>query len=272
MLTPAQCTGIPLHKVRFRALQAEDYDEVVALHTEWFPVSYDEAFYTKSVKGEIFTIAATYPAQAACSSSAPGAADDGGEEGEHLLGIITMSTTCDLHSEDIVHILGADCEVLCGGGEIAESGAVSPSAGCLAYILTLGVIDGFRRRGLASELLRLAIIHVQRRMAHVQAVYLHVVTYNEAAIRLYEAMHFLRIGHFPSFYQLHGKPYDSFLYALYVHTGRPPWKWRLKHFLGLAPGSTSWKEWMSSVWSSLWRGDALKPHPDDAAATQGDMA
>lgn len=73
---------------------------MVALHTEWFPVSYDEAFYTKSVKGEIFTIAATYPAQAACSSSAPGAADDGGEEGEHLLGIITMSTTCDLHSED----------------------------------------------------------------------------------------------------------------------------------------------------------------------------
>ena len=38
----------------------------------------------------------------------------------------------------------------------------------------------------------------------VKAVFLHVVTYNEAAIQLYESCGFLRIKYFPHFYYLHG--------------------------------------------------------------------
>merc|ERR1719433_1156577 len=102
-------------------------------------------------------------------------------------------------------------------------------------------------------------------MPDVLAIYLHVVAYNTAAIELYESMDFLRVARFPSFYYLHGKPYDSFLYALYLHGGRPPWKWRLRNFLGIGLG-TSWKEWVFSTWSRLWNSEAdNKPTTDNEA-------
>merc|ERR1711924_22579 len=84
----------------------------------------------------------------------------------------------------------------------------------------------------------------------IKAVYLHVVTYNAAAIQLYESMYFSRLASFKQFYFLHGKPYDSFLYAHYVNGARPPWKWRL-HSLLDSSINTTWK-WMMSAWSSLW--------------------
>merc|ERR550532_469644 len=182
--------------------------------------------------------------------------------------MITMSTMCEHHCDDITTVLGADCATACKRkprpldplGTADEAGA-----GSLAYILTLGVADGFRRRGLARELLRRAVAHVNRSLPHVQAVYLHVVTYNSAAIHLYESMKFLRIGQFPSFYFLHGQPYDSFLYALYLHSGRPPWKWRLRSLLGLGPGA-SWREWVLCAWSSLWRHEGLADRRQDVEA------
>lgn len=314
-LSPDLCSRVGLSDLTFRALQPEDYDEMVALHTEWFPVAYDDAFYTKSVHGDIFTLAAVYnwpemPAAAngssadgpdftgtsspASSSSAPppvsvgnGASSasntscaapvaDGTSTCENapeqasshhdLLGIVTMSTNCEHHADDIVHILGADCATICGkkssiskdldnvedplmAGERSSSG----KGGALAYILTLGIVDQYRRRGLARELLQQSISYVDTHYPKVQAVYLHVVTYNAAAIQLYESMRFVRVGHFPSFYQLHGKPYDSYLYARYLHDGRPCWKIRLKNWLGLG-ASSSWTEWFMALppWGNLW--------------------
>merc|ERR1711879_769325 len=179
-------------------------------------------------------------------------------EDESLLGIITISVCCEHHSDDIMTVLGGDCATLCSQipspeprSQGLEEGQAS-SAGCLAYILTLGVVDGYRRKGLARELLRRSIEHVRRNMPFVQAVYLHVVTYNDAAIQLYESMKFLRIAHFQQFYQLHGKPYDSYLYAVYVNNGRPPWKFRWRTFLGMGLATTLWTGFVSA-WSSLWR-------------------
>lgn len=273
-LSAADCARIPLSALRFRPLRQDDFAEMVALHTEWFPVSYDEAFYAKSVQGELFTLVATHCSQPE-THSIPGwgdggsASSTGGEE--DLLGMITMSTTCEHHCDDIMTVLGADCATICkrkprsryplNGSEEGNN------SGSLAYILTLGVADGFRRRGLARELLRQAITHVNNHMPQVQAVYLHVVTYNEAAIQLYESMKFLRIGEFTSFYYLHGQPYDSFLYALFLHSGRPPWKWRLRNFLGLDLAS-AWRDWVLYAWSSLWKGeeDPLRCKPPDAEA------
>lgn len=226
-LSAQQCASIPISALSFRPLQAYDFDEMVALHTEWFPVNYDESFYQKSVGGELVSLVATYRSKTLWD-------DFGGDAEEDILGIITMSTSCDHHRDDIANVLGADCSTAChsAGCNVwtplaAPSGqcACGGGVGSLAYILTLGVADGFRRRGLARELLRRAIAYIQGYFPQVQAVYLHVVTYNEAAIHLYESENFLRIQHFPDFYNLHGQPYDSFLYALYLSSEQMSW-WR----------------------------------------------
>lgn len=258
-LSPAECAGIPLSALSFRQLKASDYEEMVALHTEWFPVSYDEAFYSKSVQGELFTLVATHSSS---SSSGLGDAGASGDDAhESILGMITMSTYCEHHCEDIGHILGGDCSSICRNNNAPRRSITEPrgnhggGSGSLAYILTLGVADGFRRRGLATELLKRSVEHVDREMAHVQAVYLHVVTYNEPAIRLYEGQRFDRIKHFEKFYFLHGRHYDSFLYAFYLHGAHPPWKWRFRNMLSLGP----WREWITSTWSSWWQSSCDKP-------------
>eukprot|EP00927_Polykrikos_kofoidii_P039132 TRINITY_DN3355_c0_g2_i2.p1 TRINITY_DN3355_c0_g2~~TRINITY_DN3355_c0_g2_i2.p1 ORF type:complete len:380 (-),score=57.43 TRINITY_DN3355_c0_g2_i2:63-1202(-) len=260
-LSAAELSRITLDDLTFRPLQEDDFDEMIALHTEWFPVSYSEAFYKRSVRGQLFTLVATI--SRAQDSSGDSTSFDmsrpaGCRSEEALLGMITMSTCCEHHARDIDSVLAGDCTTLCDAisqDAVDDDGELTKT-GCLAYILTLGVVDGFRRKGLAGELLRRMIQHVDRHMVHVQAVYLHVITYNTAAIRLYESLGFKRVAQFANFYSLQGTPYDSYLYALYRHGGRPPWTWRLRQFLGVGT-NLSWKEWVFSAWSSLafWKGN-----------------
>lgn len=281
-LSPEECAAIPLEELQFRQLRPGDYNEMIALHTEWFPVSYDENFYKKSVQGGFFTLVATHArgANGQRRVAREGGADPtagtpaGEEQEEDLIGIITMSTNCEHHTEDIVHVLGDSCANLCAadssrardppstdsesGGSKAACGSTAAATGVLAYILTLGVCDGFRRRGLARKLLERSLAHVRESLPQVQAVYLHVVTYNTAAIELYESMRFTRIGQFNSFYFLHGKHYDSFLYALYVNGGHQPWRWRWKVIQSLLG-------YLSSFWKSVWRADGGGATPPSAA-------
>lgn len=242
---------LSLDSLEYRALQPEDFDEMVALHTEWFPVAYDDNFYNKSVSGELLTLAAIHnhsngnsggsregPAPNTSSRSGLLGASSSCESGKRhgmgydVLGIITLSTSSEhIHSDDFAAVLGADytstCESTQHGKDIFDADS---NCGALAYILTLGVVDGFRQRGLAKELLRRSIQHVESQLPEVQAVYLHVVTYNKAAIMLYESMNFTRLEEYNNFYNLHGRPYGSILYAHYLHSFSPDWKMRLKSF------------------------------------------
>jgi len=274
-LSPSECHRLTVDDLRFRTLKPEDFEEMVALHTEWFPVTYDEAFYRKSTGGDNISLVATYAASEAPGPSSAGVAGLNIEEGntlgpeEDLLGIITVSTSCEHHAEDITTVLGADCSTICqkkcGNTPLMVADRENGCArGALAYILTLGVVEGFRRKGLARELLKKSIAHVDANYPEVQAVYLHVVTYNTPAIELYESLKFVRIGFFSSFYRLHGGLYDSYLYARYLHGSHAPWRWRFKQWLGSA---TSWKEWVVSTWSSLWRSghDPSSRSIDDSA-------
>jgi hypothetical protein len=109
-------------------------------------------------------------------------------------------------------------------------------------------------------------------MPEVQAIYLHVVDYNEAAIQLYESQRFIRLERFPNFYNLHGSPYDSFLYALYIHHDRHAWKMRLwqnwhtlsqlTHYRKSLPG------WVMSAWTSIWNGTTERKHYEVEDAPQ----
>eukprot|EP01045_Picozoa_sp_COSAG04_P037894 COSAG04_NODE_9898_length_822_cov_1.644537_1_plen_179_part_01 len=111
--------------ILFRVLLPGDLAPVRALHEDWFPVRYEDAFYERVVNcGEqhapYYTMAAVL-----------------GTSGE-IVGLITASIATEKESEE---------------GEILSSMTLSLSERRLAYILTLGVIPLYRRNGLARQLL-----------------------------------------------------------------------------------------------------------------------
>ncbi|CEL92276.1 unnamed protein product [Vitrella brassicaformis CCMP3155] len=155
-----------------------------------------------------------------------GGGEEDGEDGEGgepvIVGVITVSThKKHIHDDDVSTVLA------CGWPWETQN---------LAYILTLGVADEFRRRGLARELILRTLQHYRQSEPAIKAIYLHVVTYNKAAIRLYESLQFQQLKHIPEFYQLLGKMYDSYLYACYINGGMPPLARRISNALSSLTG------------------------------------
>lgn len=61
------------------------------------------------------------------------------------------------------------------------------------YIMTLGTSREFRRCGLGSVLVNRVVDAIEEREPECGALYLHVITYNDGAIRLYERLGFMRV-------------------------------------------------------------------------------
>ena len=55
----------------------------------------------------------------------------------------------------------------------------------VVYVLTLGTVAKYRRRGVSTELLRRCLARAEAE-PRCGCVYLHVITYNAAAIAFYE--------------------------------------------------------------------------------------
>ena len=56
-----------------------------------------------------------------------------------------------------------------------------------------------------------------------KAVYLHVLTTNNTAIRFYERRNFHMHSFLPYYYSIQGTPRDGYSYVLYINGGQPPW-------------------------------------------------
>jgi Acetyltransferase (GNAT) family len=56
---------------------------------------------------------------------------------------------------------------------------------------------------------------------HCGAIYLHVITYNVAAIRLYEKAGFVFIKEVPDYYRISGNLYSCYLYVKYINGAVP---------------------------------------------------
>ncbi|XP_071712051.1 histone acetyltransferase MCC1-like isoform X2 [Rutidosis leptorrhynchoides] len=59
-------------------------------------------------------------------------------------------------------------------------------------------------------------------MPNGRAVYLHVISYNNSAIHLYQKMSFHCVRRLHDFYYINGRHYDAYLFIYYVNGGRSP--------------------------------------------------
>mmetsp|Transcript_20899 Transcript_20899/g.40974 ORF Transcript_20899/g.40974 Transcript_20899/m.40974 type:complete len:379 (+) Transcript_20899:13-1149(+) len=98
------------------------------------------------------------------------------------------------------------------------SKAAGYSQGC--YILTVATHPSCRRSGIGSELLKEAM-RVAEEDKSCGVVYLHVITYNESAIRFYQRHGFVCVDTLRNFYRINGESFDAFLYAKFLGTATP---------------------------------------------------
>ncbi|KAF4672666.1 N(alpha)-acetyltransferase 60, NatF catalytic subunit [Perkinsus olseni] len=194
-------THTKISELNFRPLRSSDYEEVESLHNEWFPVHYDGAFFTAATNGDCYSLAATVPLPAGSVSER--------EDSDAILGIITVSTGRTAQTENPDTFL----EIMRHNTDFFST--VTSHEQSLAYMLTLGTADEARGRGLASELVLRALAEVKRQYPDCGAMYLHVIDYNTAAIRMYEKIGFRCVGFHKGFYTIDGEPYDAYTYAYY---------------------------------------------------------
>ena len=87
------------------------------------------------------------------------------------------------------------------------------------YIMTLGTTTDHRKVGLGSAMVEW-VESLVKRDPTCGGVYLHVITYNEAAIRFYERLGFYFVEEVPDYYDIDGRKYSSYLYAKYLNGNR----------------------------------------------------
>lgn len=168
-------------------MSSVDADSLQKLHEASFPVRYNKAFYDSVSTG----IYRGVPMQAYTVRH-------DGEFAGAIIGQLYESLSdadeSPMYSEEAIKL-----------------GYVS---GC--YVLTLATVEEYRRLGLGSKLLK-KIISTSMLNPSCGAVYLHVITYNNAAIRFYEAHGFYKVRTVYNFYLIKGKHYDAYLYVKLLH-------------------------------------------------------
>uniref|UniRef100_A0A7N0TBR8 N-alpha-acetyltransferase 60 n=1 Tax=Kalanchoe fedtschenkoi TaxID=63787 RepID=A0A7N0TBR8_KALFE len=177
--------------ISFRPILPSDRQVLEKIHSDVFPIRYESEFFQNVVDGRDVI------SWAAVDRSRQDGLDD------ELIGFVTARI-----------ILSRD-------SEIEDLLRASRSEQALLYILTLGVVKEYRNRGIASALIR-EVIRYASNLPTCQAVYLHVISYNNPAIQLYKKLAFKCVRVLYGFYFINGQHYDAYLFVYYVNGGKSP--------------------------------------------------
>lgn len=161
---------IEVPDVVFRPVAVTDYDEIKRLHEELFPVKYADNFYTDVCNGK-------------------------GLHGVSIFSNIAVSTQT---GEMVGFIIGQFVPThKCEDTDLFSFTINSTQPDCVCYILTLGLIDRYRRSGLGTKLVQSCQSYAEAN-SRCGALYLHVIHYNENAIRFYKRINLICCGSYLS--------------------------------------------------------------------------
>jgi len=192
----AEAEAAPLPELAFRGLVAEDHAAIRRLHEAWFPVRYSAGFYDAVVRGQMVGT------------------------GEAIFHLVAE----DAHSGEMVGLVTAQLtEARRCGDALFEPSHRFYAAECerVVYVLTLGTVAKYRRRGLGAELLRRCLARAEAE-PRCGCVYLHVITHNHAAIAFYERAGFEPVREIPNYYQIDGEDFPCYVYARFLDRARRP--------------------------------------------------
>mmetsp|Transcript_9536 Transcript_9536/g.23746 ORF Transcript_9536/g.23746 Transcript_9536/m.23746 type:complete len:415 (-) Transcript_9536:1253-2497(-) len=255
--------------ISFREILPHDRRRIQELFQKWFPVDYKEEFYdhlcnTRTMADQkLYTILATVQDNGheriiACLLGCKLSARKLNEASRTLLVPGYVASNKNINKNTTVNELDQDIEDLASSGDpnIAndsnddEDDDEGIRGKEVFYIMTLGVIEEYRKRGLASYLVKRAIQDqivvapieddadatqnlnesvdsdnyeelVAAEMIQPQKIiestcetaYLHVIIQNQAAIRFYEKLGFARLREIADYYTIDEKTHNCYLYA-----------------------------------------------------------
>ncbi|RAL46937.1 hypothetical protein DM860_016571 [Cuscuta australis] len=179
--------------ISYRPIRPSDLEVLEKIHGDLFPIRYESEFFQNVVNGRDIV------SWGAVDCNRPN------DQSDELIGFVTART-----------LTARDSEV----DDLIRFDPLKPDQ-TLVYILTLGVLESYRNNGIACSLIR-EVIKYASSIPTCQAVYLHVISYNEPAIFLYQKMSFKCERKLHSFYLIEGHYYDAFLFIYYVNCGRSP--------------------------------------------------
>lgn len=177
--------------ISYRPLRPSDLEVLEKLHTDLFPIRYESEFFQNVVnRRDVISWGAV-------DCSRPN------DQSDELIGFVTARIVMARESE-VEDLLRFD---------------PTKSDQKLIYILTLGVVESYRNLGIATSLIQ-EVVKYAGSIPTCRAVYLHVISYNNSAIHLYQKMSFQCVRRLHGFYFIGGRHYDSFLFIYYVNGGR----------------------------------------------------
>mmetsp|Transcript_635 Transcript_635/g.1003 ORF Transcript_635/g.1003 Transcript_635/m.1003 type:complete len:293 (-) Transcript_635:990-1868(-) len=213
--------------ILFRTLQPKDRDEIKLLHEEWFPVKYKDEFYDELVLQRMFISGDNlYTCAAVCTKKGVTCSDridDEGDEFEkdyiHSSAAVKNDCMKATDEEDRIAacVVGSYVEVARIDRKTVEFLVDDPTLHThLFYIMTLGTIAEYRHCRLATKLIRRVMDEVEID-PQCGAIYLHVITFNNAAIRFYEKLGFYRVAEIKDYYTIDDERHNCYLYARYYN-------------------------------------------------------
>jgi histone acetyltransferase MCC1 len=218
--------------LRYRPIQPTDRLVIQQLHEQWFPVKYVDEFYDELCLHGRMTGSGDPLFSSVAVLQRPTESD--------------QSTNSSFPTEGFVRNEDGDCIVACVVGCFVRAVLLSAKTQDLLvndvqrhprlfYIMTVGT--GARQAGLGTQMTRQCIEQVQQDPG-CGVLYLHVLTNNVAAIRMYERLGFYRVHEIPQYYNIDGHLHPCYLYAMYFHGNR---------------GHRSMYKLAQSTWVSLWQ-------------------
>ncbi len=197
----------------FRPLQEGDHYQIKILHEELFPVRYSADFYENVVRNKttggcplLSRVAVVKGLDEECCSSLDPQHDNFMELSHYidvpfleecgLENLLTIPAQGETKADDILGcIIGAFVKNSRDDGEDNMSSKLirDPLRHTnLFYIMTLGATGAYRKQGLGTKLIEDCLSIVEQ-VPSCGGLYLHVITYNTAAINFYERRGFYRI-------------------------------------------------------------------------------
>jgi len=220
---------------------------VQELHEEWFPVRYDDSFYDTLVD----THNKKYCLRTQKQASDADTGDLLSSKAEKFYVNATVAVSCSSRTMMDVEMQGSNDVYDIESGQLAKNNSEHQTiVGCIItaflrcthkectdlypliihdpfkypemlYIMTLGTARPFRRCGLGKEMVQ-QCIKLGETNKRCGAVYLNVITHNQAAIKFYENLGFLRITTIKDYYNIDDVDYDCYVYAKAVNGNHMP--------------------------------------------------